>query len=159
MIAAISSQCSQPFTVSVNNQTVFDPSSRLLDGEALDPSLQGCINLAVRQQNLNNAGELTVLSCANSQVADLDNIEKLSQIRFLDLANNSISNLTPLEQLGQLAGLNLLNNAITDISPLFNIASLTTVSLSGNDGINCGQLQALADKLGDSLTGPATCRN
>jgi Leucine-rich repeat (LRR) protein len=143
----------------VNNRAVFDPGNRLLDEETLDPSLQGCINLAVRQQNLNNAAELTVLSCANSQVADLDNIGQLSQIRFLDLANNSINNLTPLEQLGQLAGLSLLNNAITDISPLFNVVSLTAVSLSGNNSIKCEQLEALADKLGGSLTGPTTCRN
>lgn len=158
-VLAILSQCSQPFTVSVNNQAVFDPGGRLLDQQAIDSNLQGCINLAVRQQRLISAIELTILSCANSQVSVLDNIEQLARLRFLDLANNSISNLTPLEQLGQLSGLNLVNNVITDISALFNIASLTSVSLSGNPGIDCEQLDALEDKLGDKLTRPASCRN
>ena len=159
VLATISSQCAQQFTVSVNNQAVFDPTGRLLNQQVLDSSLQGCINLAVHQQDMNSANELTVLSCANSQVAALENIEQLSQLRFLDLANNSISNLTPLEQLSQLAGLNLTNNVITDISPLFNIASLSSVSLSGNNSIACQQLEALESKLGDNLTRPASCRN
>ena len=158
-VIAILSQCSQQFTVSVNNQAVFDPGGRLLDQQTIDSNLQGCINLAVRQQKLISAIELTILSCANSQVGVLDNIEQLAQLRFLDLANNSISNLTPLEQLGQLSGLNLVNNVITDISALFNIASLTSVSLSGNPGIDCKQLDALEDNLGDKLTRPASCRN
>jgi internalin A len=158
-VLAILSQCSQPITVSVNNQAVFDPGGRLLGQQTIDSNLQGCINLAVRQQKLNSAMELTVLSCANSQVGVLDNIEQLAQLRFLDLANNSISNLTPLEQLGQLSGLNLVNNVITDISALFNIVSLTSVSLSGNQRIDCEQLDTLEDKLGDKLTRPASCRN
>ena len=158
-VIAILSQCSQQFTVSVNNQAVFDPGGRLLDQQTIDSNLKGCINLAVRQQKLISAIELTILSCANSQVGVLDNIEQLAQLRFLDLANNSISNLTPLEQLGQLSGLNLVNNVITDISALFNIASLTSVSLSGNPGIDCKQLDALEDNLGDKLTRPASCRN
>ena len=157
-VLAILSQCSQQFTVSVNNQAVFDPGGRLLDQQTIDSNLQGCINLAVRQQKLIGAIELTILSCANSQVSVLDNLQQLARLRFLDLANNSISNLTPLEQLGQLSGLNLVNNVITDISALFNIASLTSVSLSGNPGIDCGQLDALEDKLGDKLTRPTSCR-
>jgi Leucine-rich repeat (LRR) protein len=156
---AILSQCSQKFTVSVNNQAIFDPDSRLLDQQTIDSNLQGCINLAVRQQKLISATELTILSCPNSQVSVLDNIEQLARLRFLDLASNSISNLTPLEQLDQLSGLNLVNNIITDISPLFNIASLASVSLSGNLGIDCEQLDALEDKLGDKLTRPASCHN
>ena len=159
VVLAILSQCSQQFTVSVNNQAVFDPGGRLLDQQTIDSNLQGCINLAVRQQKLISAIELTILSCANSQVGVLDNIEQLAQLRFLDLANNAISNLTPLEQLGQLSGLNLVNNVITDISALFNIVRLTSVSLSGNPGIDCEQLDALEDKLGDKLTRPASCRN
>lgn len=158
-VLAILSQCSQQFTVSVNNQAVFDPGGRLLDQQTIDSNLQGCINLAVRQQKLIGAVELTILSCANSQVSVLDNLQQLARLRFLDLANNSISNLTPLEQLGQLSGLNLVNNVITDISALFNIASLASVSLSGNSGIDCGQLDALEDKLGDKLIRPTSCRN
>lgn len=149
--------CTTPMTVSVNNQAVYDPEGRLARNTVVNADLQGCINLALRQQRLTDAADLTVLSCANSQIDKLDNIEQLRNLRFLDLANNSISNITPLEGLTDLGGLNLAGNQIIDIGPLLNIASLVTVSLLGNDNIPCEQLRALQARLGSNLTPPTAC--
>ncbi|MSR12151.1 MAG: hypothetical protein EXR84_10200 [Gammaproteobacteria bacterium] len=149
--------CATPFTVSVNNQAVYDPDGRLARDIVTDADLQGCINLALRQQSLTNAGELTVLSCADSEIDDLENIEQLGKLRFLDLANNSISNVTPLEGLTELGSLNLINNQISDIGPLLNILSLVTVSLLGNNNIPCDQLRQMELRLGSNLTPPTVC--
>lgn len=151
--------CSQQFTVSVNNQAVFDPNSRLPSNEAVSADLQGCINLAMRQQQVEQASELTVLSCPDSEITQLDNIGQLTGLRFLDLGNNSISNITPLENLTALGGLNLTNNTITDINSLINLRSLVSVNLEGNGGIPCSQLALLKQRLGENLTGPGNCRN
>lgn len=151
--------CSQGFTVAVNNQAVFDPDGRLIGDEVIDADLQGCINHAMAQQDLQIPAELTVLSCAGSDIINLANIGQLQRLRFLDLGNNAISNITPLEDLPALSGLNLRNNAITDIGPLFNMPLLTTVNLSGNERIPCSQLNRLRERLGDNLTPPARCRN
>lgn len=151
--------CSQTYTISVNNNAVFDPSGRIIDTNTIDADLQGCINLAVRQQNLSDPSELTVLSCANSEIRNLENIEQLSQLRFLDLSNNNISNITPLEGLQELGGLSLINNEIIDIAPLFNMTGLTSVSLLGNDNIPCSQLQELQNRMGSNLLAPESCRN
>lgn len=151
--------CSAPYTISVNNQAVYDPSGRLIDASTIDADLQGCINLAVRQQNLNDPSELTVLSCANSEIRSLENIEQLSQLRFLDLSNNAISNITPLEGLQLLGGLSLINNQILDIAPLLNMAGLSSVSLMGNNNIPCQQLQELQTRMGNNLLAPESCRN
>ncbi len=153
------SSCAQPYTVSINNQAIYDPSGRLIDGSTIDADLQGCINLALRQQDLTDPADLTVLSCANSQIRDLENIEQLSQLRFLDLSNNNITNITPLEGLQSLGGLSLINNQIIDIAPLFNMSGLTSVSLSGNNDIPCSQLQELRTRLGSNLLAPDSCRN
>ncbi|MEX2469332.1 MAG: leucine-rich repeat domain-containing protein [Pseudohongiellaceae bacterium] len=151
--------CGQGFTVAVNNQAVFDPEGRLLGGETIDADLQGCINHAMAQQGLQIPAELTVLSCAGSDIGNLENIGQLQRLRFLDLGNNAISNITPLEDLPALSGLNLSNNAITDIGPLFNMPALTTVDLSGNERIPCTQLNRLRERLGENLTPPTRCRN
>lgn len=151
--------CGQNYSVSVNNQPVYDPTGRSTSGEVSDADLQGCINLAMQQQGVQNQQEITVLSCANSQIRVLDNIGRLSRLRFLDLGNNVISNITPLEELSTLGGLNLANNAITDISPLLNMQSLASVSLLGNNNIPCDQLSALRARLGNNLTAPERCRN
>ena len=151
--------CSQSFTVSVNSQAVYDPQGRLPGNEAVDANLQGCINLAMQQQNVDMPARLTVLSCANAEIRNLENIGQLQALRFLDLANNSIRNITPLESLQAIGGLNLLNNRIDDIGPLFNIRSLASVNLQGNNNIPCDQLARLRDHLGDNLTPPDSCRN
>ena len=150
--------CAQQYTFSVNNQAVYDPTGRLISSEVADPDLQGCINLAMRQQNIADAAELSVLSCANAEINDLGNIGLLTQLQFLDLSNNNITNITPLEELTQLSGLNLMNNFITEIGPLLNIVSLASVSLLGNDRISCSQLDELSAKLGDNLAAPDNCR-
>ena len=158
-IALLATACSQNYTVAVNNQAIFDPTGRLLNGRLADPDLQGCVNIAMQQQSIQDADLLRVLSCASSEVNDLGNIAQLAQLRFLDVSNNTIHNLAPLQGLRSLGGLNLMNNAITDISPLLNMPNLATVNLMGNDGISCQQLQTLGQRLGNNLTRPERCRS
>jgi hypothetical protein len=152
------STCSSNYTVSVNNQAVFDPTGRLFTGELADPDLQGCVNIAMQQQNISNAGLLRVLSCGSSEVETLGNINQLSELRFLDLSNNFIRDLSPLQSLASLGGLNLMNNSIEDIGPLLNMASLASVNLRGNNNIACDQLRALESRLGNNLSQPESCR-
>lgn len=147
------------YTVSVNNQAVFDPTGRLFNGELADPDLQGCVNIAMQQQNTQNAEMLRVLSCGNSEVETLDNIEQLAQLRFLDLSNNRVRELAPLAGLRSLGGLNLMNNSITDIGTLLNMNNLASVNLVGNNNISCQQLLSLENRLGDNLSRPTSCRN
>ncbi|MDA0279271.1 MAG: hypothetical protein O3C29_02330 [Proteobacteria bacterium] len=153
------SACSQNYTVSVNNQAVFDPTGRLFNGDLADPDLQGCVNIAMQQQNLQNAELLRVLSCGSSEVETVEAIEQLTQLRFLDLSNNFIRDISPLQGLRSLGGLNLMNNEIADISPLLNMANLASINLVGNNNIPCQQLLILEARLGSNLSGPDSCRN
>ena len=153
------SACSQNYTVSVNNQAVFDPTGRLFNGDLADPDLQGCVNIAMQQQNLQNAELLRVLSCGSSEVETVEAIEQLTQLRFLDLSNNFIRDISPLQGLRSLGGLNLMNNEIADISPLLNMANLASLNLVGNNDIPCQQLLILEARLGSNLSRPDSCRN
>lgn len=153
------SACSQNYTVSVNNQAVFDPTGRLFNGDLADPDLQGCVNIAMQQQNLQNAELLRVLSCGSSEVETVEAIEQLAELRFLDLSNNSIRDVSPLQGLRLLGGLNLMNNEITDIAPLLNMTNLASVNLVGNNNIPCQQLLALEGRMGSNLSRPESCQN
>jgi Leucine-rich repeat (LRR) protein len=151
--------CSQQLAVSVNNQAVFDPQGRLPSSETVNADLQGCINLALRQQSVEQPAELSALSCSNSQITALGNIGQLTGLRFIDLGNNKITNITPLEKLTNLGGLNLANNSIIDISTLINLRSLVSVSLEGNNDIPCSQLRTLENRLKENLKQPERCAN
>lgn len=156
--ALLVSACSSPYTVSINNNAVFDPQDRLYTGEVRSADLQGCINFALRQQKIENEDQLQVLACANSEVADLANISRLQNLRFIDLGKNRISNLTPLERLDRLSGLNLSDNLIEDISPLLRIQTLRSLNLAGNDSIPCRDVAELTRRLGANFTAPNACK-
>ena len=149
--------CASPIVVSINEQPIYDPSGRIRQEEVLDADLQGCINLALQQQNMNLPSELSVLSCADAQVTDLEKISQLAKLRFLDLGGNNIINITPLEELPILSGLNLKDNQIRDISPLLNMPNLNSVNLQGNDRISCSELSRLEGRSGLSVVVPDTC--
>lgn len=157
LLALLTSACSTPYTVSVNNNAVFDPQDRLYTGEVQNADLQGCINFALRQQKLVNEEDLQVLACANSEVTELTNISRLGNLRFLDLGSNRIANLAPLERLTKLSGLNLSNNAIEDISPLLRMPTLRSLSLLGNNAVPCADVALLKEKLAANFTAPTQC--
>ena len=143
----------------MNNQAVYDPGGRLIEAEAASADLQGCINIALQQQGLQDAAELTVLSCPGAGIAQLDNIGRLTNLRFLDLGNNLVRNITPLEALRSLSGLNLANNQVDDIATLLNLDRLASVNLSGNTQVPCRQLDRLQQRLGADLQRPASCND
>ncbi|MGI9251594.1 MAG: leucine-rich repeat domain-containing protein [Pseudohongiellaceae bacterium] len=158
LLGGLLAACQQQYGVSINNQPVYGPAG-VARAEALDASLQGCINIALDQQNLMDSSELTVLSCANSEITRLDNISQLDNLRFLDLAGNEISNIAPLERVQALSAINLKDNQINDISPLLDMPGLVSVRLVGNDNIPCGQLEELTERLGGNLEAPVSCQN
>ena len=151
--------CSSPIVVSINQQTIYDPDGRIKREEVVDADLQGCINLAVQQQDMSSSSELSTLSCANAQISNLERISFLTNLRFLDLGDNNITNITPLEELPLLGGLNLRNNQIQDIGPLLNMPNLSSVNLVGNDQISCADLRLLRNRFGASINLPTVCSN
>jgi len=159
LMVLVLSTCATKFQVTLNNQQVYNPTTGAGASQITDADLQGCINLALSQQGLNNPTEITVLSCANANISSVDGIIQLRQLRFLDLGGNNISNLTPIRVLSQLAGLNVADNPIIDIAPLLSMSGLSNVNLHGNDDIPCSQLDILRQRLGDNLTEPDTCQN
>jgi len=159
VLVAGSAGCNRQYLVTVNNQSVYDPRIPADLLQLTDPNLQGCVNLALTQQNILNPSELGVLSCASAEVADLRGIEQFRNLRFLDLAVNNISDLQPLASLRQLSGLSIPFNPLTDISPLLGMNSLTAVILTGNGQLSCSQLNRLEQRLGENLTRPENCQN
>ena len=151
--------CNRQYLVTVTNQAEYDPRLREGTVQLQDADLQGCLNLALRQQRLENPLEITALSCARADIQTLEGIQQFQQLRFLDLAGNRITDLQPVASLPQLSALSVPDNRITDLSPLFGMRSLSAVILTGNNGIACAQLDRLAQRIGDNLTRPEVCDN
>lgn len=101
-----------------------------------DASLGQCVLDAATANGWQTVEQVTTLSCANRTIANLTGIENLQALQTPVLSDNQISGITPLRSLTQLKQLNL----------------------SGNSGIKCTELDALAAVLTSTIiTRPADC--
>lgn len=148
-----------PYTVTFNDKVLYTPNAILREGLLRDAGLQACLNQALESGEQQDPLAVTLLACPGVGVESLAGIEALVALEQLELSDNNITNLSPLLNLKNLRVLNLRNNAVGDIRALENLPILRFVSLEGNDRIPCRQLEALEQRLGDTLNRPLRCVN
>jgi len=149
--------CSHKFSVSLNEQMLYDPRPGNTTIRVADPGLQSCINVLMREREITDFTTIEVLACPGLEIASLAGIGQLTNLRFIDLAGNELVNLDGLQYLQRLSSVNAPNNKVQDIAALLRNNTLTSAVLTGNDLIPCVQLDELAQRLGNSLLRPEQC--
>lgn len=158
LASLVISGCARKFSVSVNQQTVYDPRPSTSIVRVEDPGLQSCINLLVRQQQISDPAQIRVIACPSLEITTLAGIEALSGLRFIDLANNQLSNLDPLRRMNNLSSVNAPDNQLQDITGIMELATLTSAVFTGNPMIPCDQLDLLQARLAQGLIRSVDCR-
>jgi Leucine-rich repeat (LRR) protein len=154
----LSAGCSsKPYKVVLNNNVVYSPNPALLNQTVSDPALQGCLNQVLASMENGSVETIKLLACPDAGIKSLDGIAALAALEQLELSNNSIDNLGALQPLRNLRVLSLRNNRIMNIGPIQGLPLLRFVALEGNDRIPCRQLDELGEKLGATLSRPASC--
>lgn len=151
------SGCARKYSVSVNQQVLYDPRPGASAVRMADAGLQSCINLLMRQQSGSNPAQIAVIACPNLEISDLGGIAALSALRFVDLAGNNLSNLDELRHLSSLSSVHAPDNQLQDISGILSTATLTSAVLTGNPAIPCDQLDVLQARLGQNLIRSQQC--
>jgi len=147
-----------PFSVSFNDNLLYDPNGKSSDGPLKDPALQACLNQVLMANAELTFANVTLLACPSAGVENLEGIAALESLEQLELSDNLISNISPLTSLRNLRVLSLRNNEVGNIGVLDSLPILRFVALQGNPSIPCRQLDALKDRLGNTLTLPLTCQ-
>lgn len=145
-----------PYTISFNDNVLYSPNAALMGDGVADPALQACINQILATASV-EATALKTLACPNAGVRSLDGLAAFTALEQVELGNNAIDNLAPLQALRNLRVLSLRNNDVRNLGALTDLPLLRFVSLEGNDHIPCRQLDALQEKLGNTLNRPLTC--
>ena len=151
--------CSRQFSVSVNQQTLYDPRPYSGVVRVADPGLQSCINVTMRQNEYNDPEQISVIACPLLEIASLEGIEALEGLRFIDLSGNELETLDALQRLPRLTSVNAPDNQLKDISGLLVIDTLTSAVLTGNPSIPCDQLETLRERLAQNLISPENCQS
>ncbi len=151
--------CNRLYSVSVNEQVLYDPRPGNPAIRFEDAGLQSCVNVRMEQDPSVAPGDITILSCSDLEIGSLEGISALSSLRYLDVGDNELEHLDALARLPRLVSVRAPDNPLRDISALLRIDTLTTAVLSGSPGIPCDQLDALEERLGDDLIRPGQCRD
>jgi internalin A len=149
--------CGRKFSVSVNDQMLYDPRPGNTRVVVADAGLQSCINVLMRQRELTEADQIQVLACPLLEIESLAGIGQLIKLRFLDLTGNQLVNLDGLADLKSLSSINAPDNRLQDISAILQIPTLSSAVMTGNLSIPCNQLEVLRSKLDNSLLAPESC--
>lgn len=131
--------CSR-YSISVNDNVVYEPPTLFHAFNTPDDSLRQCINNTIEEGRLTSAEQLKQLVCPTGHIVELQGIETFMNIEQLGLANNAISSIAPLEKLPHLKQLNLSNNDIRDFSVIFQLKELVYLNVEGNNHANCDSL-------------------
>jgi hypothetical protein len=149
--------CNRLYSVSVNEQVLYDPRPGNTVIRFSDPGLQSCVNLRLRQEPSLAPEDITILSCAGLEIESLEGIGALRGLQYVDVGDNELEHLDALGRLPRLVSVRANDNPLGDISALLRIDSLTTVVLTGSQRIPCRQLDSLEERLGNNLLRPDQC--
>jgi Leucine-rich repeat (LRR) protein len=149
--------CGRKFSVSVNEQMLYDPRPGSALVVVADAGLQSCINVLVRDRQITDASQIQVLACPMLEITSLAGIGQLVNLRFLDLAGNELVNLDGLANARSLSSINAPDNRLQDISAILQIPTLSSAVITGNVLIPCSQLAQLQSKLANNLLAPDRC--
>ncbi|MEX1198226.1 MAG: hypothetical protein WEB57_10240 [Pseudohongiellaceae bacterium] len=157
LTALLLGACNRLYSISVNEQVLYDPRPGNPVIRFDDPGLQSCVNLALRQDPSVAPENITILSCAGLEIESLEGLSTLRGLEYVDVGDNELEHLDALGRLPRLVSVRAADNPLTDVSALLRAGSLTTVVLTGNRNIPCSQLDALEEQLGNDLQRPAQC--
>ena len=107
--------------------------------------------------------KLVELDIGNTQLQDIDGLNFLNNfpgITRLNVAGNGLHSIYGVRSLVNLENLDLSNNALPYVGEVFTMTTLKTLNLTGDTGLHCFELDAVANFLPNTLvTRPASCIN
>ncbi len=150
------SACSD-YEVKFNNQPVYTPKPLFTDYRIADSALEDCIEETIRDGEIKDLEQLTLLVCTNAGITSLDGLGTFRHLEQLNLAHNAIIDLQILATLPQLRRLDLSYNAVQDTGPLATLAYLEKLNLKGNTALDCDQAARLQTISNATISLPQHC--
>jgi hypothetical protein len=141
LLVTLLNACS--YSVSVNDNLVYTPSSLFTDFSVADANLFRCIEQTISDRKITNPKQLKLLNCSNAGIENLAGLEIFSELEELNLAENNLQRLEPLGQLARLKVVLLNKNKLVNIAPLLQLLHLNNLNLEDNPSLECTDVRQL----------------
>ena len=140
--AILLSGCSR-YQMTFNEAVVYTPPPLLTAFTTEDSALRDCLDQAIKDGSVTDAGQLQRLTCSHAGLKSLKGLETFYNLKQVNLANNALSDLEPLRYLTKLEVLLLDDNQLQSAAVLLTLPRLRQVTLSNNPVLDCADLQQL----------------
>ena len=144
------------YDITVNNVTVYEPSTPFTVSGVKDSALTACLTQSLVDIDASMPTDLVSLNCSDSDIQSLAGLEQFTQIQSMKLSNNDIQNLLVLERLTALNQLWLDDNDVLDPIPVLRMTGLKELNLVGNPRLRCPDPEDVPRHL--SLNLPNHCK-
>ena len=146
------------YSYTLNNREIFSPPRLFTDYQMADRALQDCVQQAIEDQSITDAGQLKDLNCSRAGITSLAGIGTFPALARLGLDGNALTSVAPLASLKKLELLQVRDNRLTGFEAALCGSAGRKLALAGNTGFRCedlGKLTACGVELVDS---PAHCQ-
>lgn len=154
--SSVLSACSG-YSVSVNDNPVYNPPSLFSEFRLTDPALHECVQQTIEDQQVTQAEALTQLNCSSAGIQSLEGLARFTGLKAISLNDNDITTLDSLKALTRLEVLLLRGNRVESAEPLLRLLRLKELDLRDNSALACGDAQQLADNLEGDIKLPEHC--
>lgn len=158
LLTVLLGACNRLYSISVNEQVLYDPRPGNPVIRFEDPGLQSCVNVRMQEDPSLAPEDITILSCVGLEIQSLEGINVLQSLESIDVSDNELEHLDELARLPRLTSVRAPGNPLQDVSGLLRASSLTAATLTQTRQIPCNQLDSLQNRLGNNLARPDECR-
>lgn len=146
------------YSVTVNDNPVYNPPSLFTDFRLVDGALHDCVQQTIEDQQITQASQLTQINCSSAGISNLEGLSAFPALRAISLNDNAITDLSHLKPLSRLEILLLEDNDIRSAEPLLTLLRLEELDLSGNPNLACGDARQLKNNSEGEVELPKHCR-
>ena len=125
----------------------MEESKAAFEAEVIDAAIRKAAGKPTGELTEADLEKVTELDLINSQLSDVDGLEKLTQLKNLNLAGNLLTDVKSLEKLTQLKLLDLRANQLTDVKGLEKLTQLKLLILEDNHDLAKAQIDQLKKAL------------
>jgi hypothetical protein len=131
------------YSYTLNEREIFSPPTLFSDYQLADRALQDCVQQAIEDQSITEAGQLKDLNCSKAGISSLAGIGVFSGLVRVGLDGNALASVAPLAALKQLDLLQVRDNRLAGFEPALCGKPGRKLALAGNTAFRCEDLERL----------------
>jgi hypothetical protein len=149
--------CSK-YQLTLNERVMYSPAPLFTKFSTADRQLKTCLDQAIADAQVTNAGDLKQLICTHAGLTSLQGLEIFTGLELLHLAHNKLQTVEAIARLPQLQEVSLSANQLQQVPEILLLEKLTMLDLTENAELSCADIAQFRERYEGELKAPEQCQ-